>query len=176
MKKALIKSLRLVVIFLLFWGMNIHSASAQTNFYKLHSLFIYNFIKNIQWQNVGDKFIIGVYGSDNALKVLKENLKNKKMGSKDIEIIKVNSPAAANNCEVIYAPKSNKTKIINLIDNSNPKGKLFVTEDDLIKNGASISFVIQNSKLRFKINKSKIDDAGLKISSSLLSLGIVVNG
>ncbi len=173
---ALQRSLRLMIVFLLMQGMGIHFVSAQVNFYKLHSLFIYNFMKNIQWQNVGDKFVVGVYGSDNALKTLKENFKGKRMGSKDVEVIKVNSAADANTCQVIYAPKSNRARIINLIDGTNPSGKLFVTEDDLTKNGASISFIIQNSKLRFKINKDEIDASGLKISSSLLSMGIVVNG
>ncbi len=176
MRRALQKNLRLVLVFFMVAGMTTQTVSAQTNFYKLHALFIYNFIKNIQWQNVGDKFLIGVYGSDNAVKVLKENLKNKKMGTKNIEVVRVNSPADASECEVIYAPKSSKAKIIDFINGSNPQGKLFVTEDDLTKNGASISFIIQNSKLRFKINKNKIDDAGLKVSNSLLSLGIIVNG
>lgn len=176
MKRGLQKGLRLLVVFLILQSTGVNFASAQTNFYKLHSLFIYNFIKNIQWQSVGDKFVIGVYGSDNAMKVLKENLAGKRMGSKDIEIIKVNTPSDADRCQVVYTPKSNKTKILNLIESSNHNGKIFVTEDDLTTNGASISFIIQNSKLRFKINKGNIDASGLKISSSLLSLGIVVNG
>ncbi len=176
MKMALQKSLRLIFVFLLMQGMGITSVSAQNNFYKLHSLFIYNFMKNIQWQNVGDKFVVGVYGSDNALKVIKENLKDKRMGSKPVEIIKVNSPADVNACQVIYLPKLSKAKIIDLIDGSNHDGKLFVTEDDFTQNGASISFIIQNSKLKFKINKKEIDAAGLKVSGSLMSLGIVVNG
>lgn len=175
MKKSWQKGLRLMAVFLMLQSIGVYHASAQSNFYKLHSLFIYNFVKNTQWQNVGNKFLIGVYGSDNAMKILKGNLAGKKAGSKDIEIVKVNSPADANNCQVVYAPKSNKTKIINLIESSNSTGKLFVTEDDLTSEGASISFIIQNSKLKFKINKNNVDSSGLKISGSLLSLGIVVN-
>jgi len=175
MKKSWQKGFRLIAVFLMLQGVGIFHASAQSNFYKLHSLFIYNFVKNIQWQNVGNKFLIGVYGSDNALKVLKENMAGRMAGSKNIEIVKVNSAADANNCQVIYAPKSNKTKILNLIESSNTTGKLFVTEDDLTSDGASISFIIQKSKLKFKINKNNIDASGLKISGALLSLGIVVN-
>ena len=175
MKRKWQKGLRLMVVFLLLQSIGVFQASAQSNFYKLHSLFIYNFVKNIQWQNVGDKFLVGVYGSDNAMKVLKENLAGKRSGSKDIEIVKVNSPADVNNCQVVYAPKSNKTKIMDLIESSNQSGKLFVTEDDLTSNGADISFVIQSSKLKFKINKNSIDASGLKVSGALLSLGIVVN-
>ena len=56
----------------------------------------------------------------------------------------------------------------------NPSNTLLVTEDDLINQGAAISFVLINSKLKFKINKIKVEQAGLKVSSTLLAVGIAV--
>lgn len=58
----------IVVALIFFCCLNHQSAYAQSNVYELHSLFIYNFTKHIQWNNIGDNFTIGVFGSQNALK------------------------------------------------------------------------------------------------------------
>ncbi len=40
---------------------------AQTSITKIQSLYIYNFIKNIQWQNVSDGYIIGVMANTDVV-------------------------------------------------------------------------------------------------------------
>jgi hypothetical protein len=42
--------------------------------------------------------------------------------------------------------------------------------DQFIENGGMINFIIQGQKIRFKINAELARNAGLKISSKLLSL------
>ncbi|MCK5468082.1 MAG: DUF4154 domain-containing protein, partial [Cyclobacteriaceae bacterium] len=51
---------------------------------------------------------------------------------------------------------------------------LLVTEDDLMNDGAAISFVFEQSKMKFKISRTKIEQVGLKVSGSLISMGIPV--
>ena len=146
-------------------------AMAQENIYKLHSLFLYNFTKHIQWNNVDGDFTIGVFGNDIALNVVKENLANKKFGDKNIRVIRVAGLGDVKASQLLYAPKSNKIKIIDLISQSDLSNTLVVTEDDLIKEGADISFFISGTRLNFKISKNQIEANGLKVSSALLSLG-----
>lgn len=160
-----------ILLYLIFVAISVTTSSAQTNIYKLHSLFIYNFTKHIQWQQSSGAFTIGVYGSDIAMNVLKENLGTKKVWNEPINFIKVNSEADVSNCHLIYAPKSNKNKIISLIEAGNASNRLFVTEDDLIDFGAQISFFLKEDRLNFKISKNKCEQNGLKVSSALLTLG-----
>jgi len=48
--------------------------------------------------------------------------------------------------------------------------------EGLAKKGAGLSFVtLEDDELKFDINKKEIEARQLRISSSLLSLGIVVN-
>ena len=165
-------SLLMAMLFFIFTE---NQAFAQESIYKLHSLFIYNFTKHVQWENVTGDFTIGVFGNDIALKVLKENLTNKKFGDKNIRIIPIAGLGDVKVCQMVYAPKSNQSKIIDLISQGNFDNTLVVTEDDLIKNGADISFFISGTRLNFKISKKNIEAKGLKVSSSLLSLGQVVD-
>ena len=156
-------------------GVNFEHAQAQSNIYKLHSLFLYNFTKHIQWQNVEGDFTIGVFGSANALKEVQANLKGKKYAGKEIRIINIAGIGDANASQLVYMPRSNKNKVLNLFDEADKSNTLFVSEDDLTELGFAISFVLQQSKLGFKVSKGNLEASGLKISSSLLSLGEVVD-
>ena len=145
--------------------------------YRLQALFIYNFTKHIKWDADDDRpFTIGIFGSPkhSAYISLKKNLENKLCWGKKINVIAINSASETKDCHLVYIPKSNDKKAPEFISQMNHTNTLLVTEDDLIKQGAGISFVLINSKLKFKINKTKVEQAGLKVSSTLLAVGITV--
>ena len=52
------------------------------------------------------------------------------------------------------------------------KNTLVVSERGQINNGASIAFVLENSKLKFKINETACNASGLQVSKTLMSLGV----
>ena len=62
-----------------------------------------------------------------------------------------------------------------MFEDADRNNTLFVSEDDFIDQGFPISFVINGSKLGFKVSKKNLESCGLKISSSLLSLAEVVD-
>lgn len=149
--------------------------SQQASVYRIQSLFLYNFTKHVKWENTeGATFTIGVFGSPSAYEEIKANLENKVVWGNKINVIQLSSPGETSNCHIAYMPMSNKKKILNFIENADTSNTLLVTEDDLMSDGAAISFVYQQSKLNFKISKDKIEQAGLKVSSSLVSIGIPV--
>jgi hypothetical protein len=149
--------------------------SQASNLYRIQSLFLYNFTKHVKWeQSSGERFTIGIYGSTIAFNEIKQNLESKKVWGQDINIVEINSPSDANNCHIAYITKSNKRKATDLIDAANLQNTLIVTEDDMVEDGAAISFVFVQSKMNFKISKTKIEQAGLKVSNSLVSIGIPV--
>ena len=172
MAKKLV-SIALVIIALQL--VNHANVNAQGNVYKLHSLFIYNFTKHVQWSEVGDTFTIGVYGSQNALKEVQANFSGKSFSGKEIRVINIASVGDANASQLVYMPKSNKNKILNIFEDANKSNTLFVSEDDLIEHGFPISFIIEGAQLGFKVSRNNLKASGLKISTSLLSLAKVVD-
>ena len=169
------KAVWIISAIIFFSFINFGTVSAQTNVYKLHSLFMYNFTKHVQWSEVGDTFTVGVFGSDNAFKEVKASFNGKKFSGKDIRVIRIVGLGDANACQLVYMPKSNKSKILNLFDEADKNNTLFVSEDDLVDQGFPISFYIEGAKLGFKVSKKNLNTSGLKISSSLLSLAQVVD-
>ncbi len=145
---------------------------AQTSMTKIESLYIYNFIKNIQWQNVSDKYIIGVYSNKTVFDELKSILSIRKFNGKSIEVKKLSAPAQASECHIVFVSQSNGGMVKKIVAGSDTKNTLIVSERGQLNNGAGIAFVLANSKLQFKINKATCTAAGLQISASLLSLGV----
>lgn len=166
---------KITATIIFFCLLSISTAYSQANIYKLHSLFMYNFTKHVQWGTVGDTFTIGVFGSQTALKEVKANFQGKKFGSKEIRVINVVGIGDANASQMVYMPKSNKNKILNLFEDADKSNTLFVSEDDLIGEGFPVSFVIHGSKLGFKVSKKNLAASGLKMSTALLSLAEVVD-
>ena len=149
-----------------------NTVSAQTSMTKIESLYIYNFIKNIQWSNVSDKYVIGVFANSTSYDELKGILSVRKFNGKAIEVKKLTSPAQASECHIVFVSQSNGGMVKKIVAGADTKNTLIVSERGQLNNGAGIAFVLANSKLQFKINQATCKAAGLQISASLLSLGV----
>ena len=171
MRKVFFISMIGAFVFLL---LGTSTIKAQSNIYKLQSLFIYNFVKNIKWENVGEEFTIGVYGSTEALNEIEANLSAKNLNGIKFKIQSISNAEEAKKCQLVFLPKSNHNKVVMYLSQISEPNILIVTEEDLIAEGASISFEMKNSKLNFIINKKKTEESGLKVSSALLSMGTVI--
>jgi hypothetical protein len=147
----------------------------QSNLYRVHSLFLYNFTKHIKWQEgTSAPFTVGVYGNTLAFREIKENLSERKVWGEGISVIEISSSDEASKCQIVYIPKSQRKKIVEFLTAKLYQNTLIVTEEDMISDGAAISFVFQKSKMRFMISKDNIESSGLKVSTSLISVGIPV--
>ena len=166
---------KIVVAFVFLYCTTYQTGFTQSNIYKIHSLFLYNFTKHVQWKDFGESFTIGVFDSDIAMNVIKENFAGKKIAGKEIRIINILEIADANQSQLVYMPKSNKDKILNMFEEADKDNTLFVSEDDLVDQGFPISFVLKGTKFGFKVSKKNLEAGGLKISTSLLSLAEVVD-
>lgn len=171
---SIMKRLKLVIILIaLIIGVSSqNNVQAQTSMTKIESLYIYNFIKNIQWTNVSDKYIIGVYSNGETFNELKGILSVRKFNGKAIEVKKLNAATDASECHIVFVSGANGGMVKKIVAGADTKNTLIVSERGQLNNGAGIAFVLTNSKLQFKINQATCKASGLQISASLLSLGV----
>jgi hypothetical protein len=149
------------------------TANAQHSSYEeLQAAYIYNFAKYIKWPDEKPTFVIGVYDDSEIIEFLKKTLEGKKVGIREIELKIISRSDAFTDCNIIYVSQSDSRKVEELAKAVAGKSILIVTEDDLIKKGAAISFVVEDDRLRFKIKKSVLTEAGLLASEGLLKLAI----
>lgn len=155
-------------------SVNASNVRAQDVDYKAYSLFVYNFMKYIEWPEITGDFTIGVMGDSPVVKELESLAKTKKAKGRSIIIKKITTPEEALNCQLVYvcSAKSSTAKLIN----EKVKGKsiLVVGErEGLAKKGAALSFItLDDDVLKFEINKGVLDQNKLKIPSVLSNLGL----
>ena len=160
------KSIGILIVIALAFATN---ASAQSSITKMQSLYMYNFIKNVQWSNVSDTYVVGVFAKDETVKEINAVLGSRDFNGKSIQVKKTTSATQASNCHMIYVSTSNAKNIKSM---KGSKNILIVSERGQINNGASISFIVENAKLKFKINEAACKTAGLQVSKGLISLGV----
>jgi len=140
---------------------------------KFKALFIYNFTNYIDWPGgSGGSFVIAVYGESPIISELQAISKIKKVGAASIEVRKVNSAAEIGNSQIVFVPSQKKKSLTEI--NQVLTGKPVLIVSDNASGDFGINFVEVNQKQSFQVSKSNLESHRLKVSSSLLTLGIVV--
>lgn len=143
----------------------------------LKAVFIYNFTKYVDWEvnEPQNEFVIGIIGSSAVTKSLVEIAKTNSAKNKKISIRRFNSPDEIGNCHVLFITQKSPFALSSIL-NKTGKGTLTISEEDgFAERGTAFNFIIVNDKLKFEANLKAIDAAGLKASSQLLKLAIIVN-
>ncbi len=136
--------------------------------YERKAQFVYNFAAYIEWPVIynGTEFVIGVAGDDYALKKIRETIGTKKIGGKKVKIEKYNK---VTNYHLVYVTSTN-TAAFAAIKNDSKKNKTILISDDdaLFYSGAHISFIMDEDKVKYAVNKASIEKVGLKVSQELM--------
>ncbi len=151
-------------------------AAAQDVDYKAYSLFVYNFMKYIEWPEIQGDFVLGVIGDSPVVKELEALAKTKKAKGHTIIIKHITVPDEAGNCQLVYVCSSKSSLLKQVNDKVKGRSVLVVAErEGLAKKGAALSFItLDDDVLKFEINKTVLDQNKLKIPSVLSNLGLPV--
>ena len=166
-------SYRVTLIIILVVCIATPAVSQTSSYSELQAAYLYNFAKYIRWPGESAQFTIGVLGSEEIVKELTRTLKDKKVAGKPLVIKLVAADDALDDCRILFVPEEASGMLSTMIAPALIKNILIVTEEDLIKKGAGISFVVQDDKLRFKLKKKILDDTRLVVSDGLLRLAII---
>ncbi len=159
----------IAIFFSLFFAV-VSTCYAQQPVTKMHSLYLYNFIKNVKWKNIEDKYLIGVFADAGTVAEINNVIGIRKFNNKAIEVTKVSSASGAGKYQIIFVSSKYESIIEQLNTPTILKNTLVVSEQGAIRNGVSIAFILEGSKLKFKINEPVCKASDLQISATLLSL------
>lgn len=144
--------------------------------YDLKAAYIYKFIRYINWENtISDTFTIGVIGTSPVYYSLQKIARTKKVNNKRIVVLHFNGPDDITPCNIIYITANSYFSLANVLARID-KGTLTISEEPgFAELGTAFNFVLDHDKLKFEVNKNSINEEGLKVSSQLLKLAIIVN-
>jgi len=159
-----------VFVALILWAAAGHSQSASLE-YQVKASYLYNFMRFIAWPNDvfgGDgKFQLCVMGADRFGSALKA-LAGERVDGREIVVREVDqsTPARAARCHLLFVAAGTGAE-----DLAAERGLLTIGETPgFLARGGIINLVEVQGKIRFEINHTAAQRAGLVVSSRLLDL------
>jgi hypothetical protein len=163
-------------------------ASDEALEYQVRAAFLLNFTRFIEWPPSafadGDSpMAICILGDDPFGNIIDQLVSGELVGGRKIVVRRIGNPPLPQTCQVLYirktengnaeAARSGKELSGNLPTGG--PGVLTVGEGNaFVREGGMIAFILDTRRVRFDINQTAAENAGLKLSARLLSVARTV--
>lgn len=153
------------------------SGYGQVQNYKVQSVFLYSFIRYVQWPdayNQGD-FEIQVLGDSPILDELNSMAQVRKVGDRSIKVSKIKSASEIKKCNILFVT-AKSTQLNDVISKVDTQPILIVTEEPgMAARGSDINLIVkEDGKPGFELNQAAVNKRGFKISLELIRLAILI--
>ena len=162
----------------------IKSDTSTPSEYELKAIYLYNFLKFVQWPDNkchlhdGQSHQIAVLGDspfNQVLLSLQEKLRAK---DKELEITfygPYRKDMELSCCCLLFITETERNNLQRILKQLAGKPVLTVADTDtFIDQGVMITLVSRNNKIRWAINRQPIPESGLKLSAKLLDIAVQV--
>jgi hypothetical protein len=146
--------------------------------YQIEAAFLLNFTKFVEWPAEAfatpeSPIEICILGDDPFGSVLDQIVAGESVNGRKVAAQRIKHAPAPKSCAVLFVAGSDKD-FVKLLPGLGP-GVLTVGDgDSFFRDGGMIAFVIENRRVRFEINQTSAENAGLKLSSKLLNVAKAV--
>lgn len=167
------------VIILSFPGQKLSSAQSLSE-YQVKAAYVYNFAKFVAWPTQAFSRptapIVFCVLSDPAFESeLNRMVKEKTISGRRAEVVSVRNAQESRSCHVLFINAAQARQVRRVLNLLQGTSILTVSETPgFIEAGGIVNFVLQDDRVRFQINHKAAMQAGLQISSRLLSLANLV--
>jgi hypothetical protein len=144
-------------------------AHAQGNESDIKAMFLYNFIKYVEWPASGSTtFRIGVAGETPVNASLRKVAEQKRVNGKALEVVAI-GPGQWPDVLMVFV--TDDSSLDEVIGHYGSRAVLVVTEvRKKMPKGSMINLVNRDNKIRFELNIAEARDHNLRISSQLANL------
>lgn len=143
--------------------------------HEVISAYIYNFAKNVQWQNEESisEFTFLLIGAETNLSREMINLsKTKKLRDKPIKIITSDTPTGIKNIQLIFVSKTAENNLVKIFDQIEGKNILLISDNYPDKKLIMINFYESpEGAVLFEINKANILNQRIQVLQDMILLG-----
>jgi hypothetical protein len=148
--------------------------------YDVKAAYLFNFGKFVKWPagytpNQGEAFTICALGNDQFETVLQSALAGKTMGGTPVAFKQLAKPQDAASCRVLFIDGDQERNLKGILAALDRDSVLTVSDiSDFSKRGGMIEFVTEGNRVRFAINRTVAENAGLVLESDLLKVATTV--
>ena len=146
---------------------------------QVKSAYLYNFGKFVEWPakgTTGDEFFtFCVLGDDSFASTLETTIAGERINGKKVLVKRVAKPQDAVSCRILFISSSEQNQLKEILAALDNTSVLTVSDTpQFTRRGGMIQFVVEANKVRFEVNLTSAERAGLTLSSQLLKVAINV--
>ncbi len=173
-------SFRLVCSVLLVCFFLVGSARTQPSFtsYDVEAAYLYNFGKFVRWPAdtaATAPFSICILGDDPFGTRLTTLIANETIQGRPVLARHIATVTAAAACQILFLGSSEEPRLAKDLADLQKKPVLTVSNlPDFLERGGIIQFLQVNNKVRFAVNHTAAEPAGLSLSSELLKVAVSI--
>jgi len=158
---------------------NLYSQAAAPTEYEVKAAYLYNLGKFVEWPaktaTASDSFSICVLGHDPFGPTLDTLIAKETINGKSIVVKRLLKPQDAVSCHILFISSSEESRLKEILSTLDKANVLTVSDmPQFTKRGGMIQFVLDANRVRFEINLTSAERAGLTLSSQLLKVAISV--
>jgi hypothetical protein len=145
----------------------------------LKAAYLYNFVKFTEWRAEAvpsDASIrLCVLGDEAVETALEQTVKNRQVGGRSFTVMRVNVDDALSSCRVLYVTGLDRRRLAQLLERIKAAPVFTVSDlDGFAASGGVGQLFVENGKMKFALNPTSAQRAGLRLSSKLLALAKIV--
>ena len=169
----------LVVAWLAMGASCLHAQQSSPTENQIKSAYLYNFGKFVEWPakgTTGDEFFtFCVLGEDSFASTLETTIAGESIIGKKVLVRRVAKPQDALSCRVLFISSSEQSRLKETLAALDETSVLSVSDmPQFTRRGGMIQFVLEANRVRFEVNLTSAEHAGLTLSSQLLKVAIDV--
>ncbi len=142
--------------------------------YQVKAVYLFNFGRFIEWPpgaKTGNTFAICVLGRDPFGATLDATLARETIDNVKVIAKRIASARDAAGCRILFIGSSEAARVKEILPSLEKSGVLTVSDmPSFVNSGGMIQFVLKDSKVRFAVNLTAAEKAGLTLSSQLLKV------
>jgi hypothetical protein len=159
------------IFYFLLLAVAAHSLRAQTTNHTAYSLFVVSFAKYASWPQTGSEFKIAVLGKSKVYDEMLKLTANKTMNGQAYKIVQIETIEEVGDAHIVFVPDNRSSQLEDLNKATAGKPVMIVAErEGMAKKGATFSFLVVDSKLRFDVNNGELEKRHIKVAANLLNL------
>lgn len=126
--------------------------------YQQKASLICNFLRQCKWpssrfMNAQSPFVVGIQGSDQISEYLRENIQDRLIQNRRVEIRRVSGRDELEICHLVFVSRSERERLRGILGETRRANVLTVGEsDNFLANGGVIQFVSSGGQVRYRVS------------------------
>lgn len=147
--------------------------------YQVEAAYLYNFARFVEWPakgtNAPGPFTICVLGEDPFGPALEATLAGEMVANQKAVARRISRPQESIDCHILFISSSEANRLNKIIEALDKSAILTVSDiPQFSQRRGMIGFVLEENRIRFEVNLTATQHAGLTLSSELLKVATVV--